>query len=198
MMATKFRIAAACLFAYSLSCWGIPNPWTTNQVHAQSSTSDLSTYTKNRLNAAPNRNSMKHFSANRFEQRAYQRAVPQYSQYKGVNKQIFSTFNSSKNQTRKKNKPFSSSTRGPAVTPYLGLTGLPSGGAPNYYSNVKPQLDQQRLNQRAQRENMKMQHQLNQMSAQAPFNPKGSEQMAPTGHAAVYLDLGGYYPQQRR
>ncbi len=197
-MATKFRIAAACLFTYSLSCWGIPNPGTTNQVHAQSSSSNLGTYTRNRLKATQNRNSTKHFSANRFQERAYRESVPQYSQFKGVNKQIFSTFNSSRNSTRTKTKPFSSATRSPTVTPYLGLTGLPTGGAPNYYTNVKPRLDQQRVNQRAQQQNMKMQRDLNQMAARAPFNPKGSEQMAPTGHAAVYLDLGGYYPQKRR
>ena len=190
-MSKKFHLAAACLIACGLGCWDIPNPLSTTRGYGQ----DLSPYTKNRLNSLVRRNSVKQHSSQRYQNRAYTQSVPQYRQFTGTNRQSFSSFGQSQQRTRKKNKPFSSVSRGPSVTPYLGLTGLPTGGATNYYANVKPQLEQQRVNQRAQQQNLKFQHQLNQMAAQAPFDPKGSEQMAPTGHAAVYLNLGGYYPE---
>jgi hypothetical protein len=198
-MSKKLHIAIACLIAFGLNCWDIPNPLSIGQAHAQSSTQELSPYTKNQLTQFRNINSVNQFNSRRYQNRAFTQSVPQFLQFSPsqVNRQSFSTFNQSQQRTRQKNKPFASVSRGPTVTPYLGLTGLPSGGATNYYANVKPQLEQQRVNQQAQQQNVKLQHQLNQMAAQAPFDPRGSEQMAPTGHAAVYLNLGGYYPEPR-
>ncbi|MEO2048780.1 MAG: hypothetical protein ABGX16_19665 [Pirellulales bacterium] len=179
-------VICASLMLLGISSQGHP------MAQAQSGTSELDQYTTNKLNGISNQNSAKRFSSNRFMNQATRRSIPRYSQYSNqdIKQQIFGSTATS----RPKNKPFSSVSRGPAVTPYLGLSGLPTGGAPNYYSNVKPQLEQQRVNQRNQRQARAMQHQLNQVAAQGPYSIKGSENIAPTGHAAVYLNLGGYYP----
>jgi hypothetical protein len=99
------------------------------------------------------------------------------------------------------NKPFSSVSRGPSVTPYLALDQPFSNTATNYYTMVRPQLEQQRVNQQMQRQTEMMQRQLSQVTSQPPFDPSGSQTMAPTGHAAVYMNYGGYYqtpPPRRR
>jgi hypothetical protein len=194
-MSTKAKVFSAFISA-SLMLLGI-SPQGHSSARAQSGTksSNLDQYTKNRLNSYKYQNSTKRYSTSRFTKQAYRQSVPRYSQYSNTNirSQIFGNTSTS----RPKNKPFSSATRGPSVTPYLGLSGLPTGGAPNYYSNVKPRLEQQRVNQRNQRQARAMQHQLNQVAAQGPYSIKGSDAMAPTGHAAVHMNLGGYYPQRK-
>jgi hypothetical protein len=192
-MSTKAKVFSAFISA-SLMLLGI-SPLGHSLVRAQSGTSNLDQYTKNRLGSYQRNNSVQRYSASNYANQAMRTSVPRYAQYSNVKirNQIFG----SNSSNRPKSKPFSSATRGPAVTPYLGLSGLPTGGAPNYYSNVKPQLEQQRINQRSQRQARAMQHQLNQVAAQGPYSIKGSENLAPTGHAAVHMNLGGYYPQSR-
>ncbi len=97
-------------------------------------------------------------------------------------------------------KPFSSVSRGPSVTPYLALDQPFSNSATNYYTLVRPQLEQQRINQQMQRQTEMMQRQLSQVTSRPPYDPTGSEMNSPTGHGAVYMNYGGYYtmPQARR
>lgn len=97
------------------------------------------------------------------------------------------------------NKPFSSISRGPSVTPYLALDNPFTSPATSYYTQIRPQLEQQRVNQQQERQNQLMQRQISQYTAIRPFDPTGSETRAPTGHASVYLNYGGYYtaPQAR-
>ncbi len=103
-------------------------------------------------------------------------------------------------------KPFSAINRGPTVSPYLALNN-PLSQASDYYNIVRPNRDQRRINQQQQRVNQRLlrqnianQSRLNQMAAAGPYDPKGSELLTPTGHAAAhqqlgnYLNLGGYYP----
>jgi hypothetical protein len=98
------------------------------------------------------------------------------------------------------NKPFSSISKGPSVTPYLALDNPFTSPATSYYTQIRPQLEQQRVNQQQERQNQLMQRQISQYTAIRPFDPTGSEMRAPTGHASVYMNLGGYYqmPQRRR
>ena len=104
------------------------------------------------------------------------------------------------------NKPFSTISRGPTVSPYLALSN-PRGQVSDYFNIIKPQREQRRLNQQQQRVNQQLlrqnlanQHRLNQLAAEGPFDPRGSEFFAPTGHAAGhmqlgnYLNFGGYFP----
>jgi hypothetical protein len=98
------------------------------------------------------------------------------------------------------NKPFSSISKGPSVTPYLALDNPFTSPATSYYTQIRPQLEQQRVNQQQERQNQLMQRQISQYTAVRPFDPTGSQMQAPTGHASVYMNMGGYYsiPQQRR
>ncbi|MGI9327268.1 MAG: hypothetical protein ACR2PZ_18770, partial [Pseudomonadales bacterium] len=95
-------------------------------------------------------------------------------------------------------KPFSSISRKPTVSPYLGLNSS-FDQASSYFNNVRPQQQQQQVNQQLRRQNMANQHRLNQMAAAGPYSPRGDENAAPTGHTAVfqnlgtYLNTGGYY-----
>ncbi len=97
-------------------------------------------------------------------------------------------------------KPFSSISRGPSVTPYLALDNPFTSPATSYYTQIRPQLEQQRINQQQQRQNQLLQRQISQFTSQAPYNPAGSENMAPTGHASVFMNHAGYYtmPQPPR
>jgi hypothetical protein len=94
---------------------------------------------------------------------------------------------------RPKSKPFSNFVGQGSVTPWLALSQPFTSPTTNYFSNVRPQLDQQRANQQMAARNAQMQRQLNTLAAQAPYNPAGSENMAPTGHVATYMNFGGYY-----
>ncbi len=91
------------------------------------------------------------------------------------------------------NKPFSSISKGPSVTPYLALDNPFTSPATSYYTQIRPQMEQQRINQQQQRQNQTMQRQISQYTALQPYNPTGSEARAPTGHASVYMNYGGYY-----
>ena len=113
-------------------------------------------------------------------------AVPRYS-FAGVNPGL------SLNALSRPNKPFSSISRGPSVTPYLALDNPFTSPATSYYTQIRPQLEQQRINQQQERQNQQMQRQLGQIGAQPPYDPTGSEMRAPTGHASVYMNYGGYY-----
>src|SRR5215213_8510639 len=45
------------------------------------------------------------------------------------------------------NKPFASISRGPSVTPYLALDNPFTSTATSYYTQIRPQIEQQRVNQ---------------------------------------------------
>ena len=99
---------------------------------------------------------------------------------------------------RKTPKPFSSISRRPTVSPYLALSNS-FNQVSDYYNLVRPQQQQRRVNQQLQRQNQANQHRLNQLAAKGPYNPRGNENAAPTGHSAVfqsygtYLNTNGYY-----
>ena len=142
-----------------------------------------------------NRNSTSQFTGDRFRTSLYNRAVPQYA-FSNVNRSVFG------NAAAPRQKPFSSIGGGPSVTPYLALSSPFSSTATNYYTQVKPMLEQQRINQQMQAQSLKVQQQLTSIAARPPFDPQGSEMRAPTGHVAVYMNYGGYYtvapPRQRK
>ena len=110
-------------------------------------------------------------------------------------------------QAQKPSKPFSSISRGPTVSPYLALSN-PRGQVSDYFNIIKPQREQQRLNRQQQRTNQQLQrqnlanlHRLNEMAAEGPYDTRGSERMAPTGHTSFrqeylgsYFNTGGYFP----
>jgi hypothetical protein len=147
-----------------------------------------STYAQNQLNGIYARNSTQVFTTDRVRANLFNRTVPQYG-YSQVNRGLFNNSLS----TRAPQKPFTGAGGGGSVSPWLALSDPFTSSAHNYYTQVRPQLEQQRLNQQMAARNMQMQRQLNQMAAQPPYDPGGNENMAPTGHAAAYLNYGGYY-----
>jgi hypothetical protein len=80
----------------------------------------------------------------------------------------------------------------PTISPYLNLFRRDVGPLPNYYSLVRPQLNQIEFNKRQQVTNAQQQAQIQQNAR----NIVGiSESVAaPTGTASVYRNYGHYYP----
>lgn len=118
-------------------------------------------------------------------------------------------------------KPFSNASNGPTVSPFLGLfnSGVIGDEIDNFQSFVRPQLEQQRVNQQFRQQAQQINRQLQQRAAppaaamnpfaiqeqrlnaqfqqavgQAAFNPAGSQTIMPTGHTTVYGVTGRFYP----
>jgi hypothetical protein len=126
------------------------------------------------------------YSASRLRANVVNSSVPRYS-FAGV------TAGLNQNVLGTTSKPFSSIQRGPSVTPYLAFDQPFSNTATSYYTQIRPQLEQQRINQQMQRQQQQMQRQMGEITSRPPYDPQGSENMAPTGHASVYMNYGGYY-----
>ncbi|MEZ6070285.1 MAG: hypothetical protein R3C10_08400 [Pirellulales bacterium] len=83
-------------------------------------------------------------------------------------------------------------TASPGVTPYLNLlNNNVSGTATPYQSLVRPQIEQQRLNQQQQRSIQGLQQNL---QAQARANVGGAGIERGTGHQSVFMNYLHYYP----
>jgi hypothetical protein len=101
------------------------------------------------------------------------------------------------------NKPYANYSPAPTVSPYLNLFREDLDGQSdfNYQTLVQPQLRQQAINERLQRESLDQTRRLQSIGAQSDFNPAGSTSQPPTGHQTVFMYYGHYYPalgQQRR
>ena len=70
--------------------------------------------------------------------------------------------------------------------------------APNYQSIVRPQLQQMNFNRQQQRRNQLVYRQLQELQGRPAFNPRGSANIIPTGHIAVFGNLSRFYPSTRR
>ncbi len=171
---------------------------TTGTAYSQSGTTGYGAY---QTNGIRNLNSSSQFTSTRIQQQLQHRSVNNDRQY-------LSRITPPARQAARQNvsKPFSSVSRGPTVSPYLALSNS-RNQVSDYYNIVRPQREQRSLNRQQQqfnqqllRQNTANQHRLNEMAAAGPFDPKGSEDIAPTGHAAVhqslgnYLNFGGYFP----
>jgi len=156
-------------------------------------------YTQSQLNILKNQNSAAALTSDRMRSQVFNAAVPQYN-FSSVNRGLFKGAMSG--QT--KSKPFSHVNQGPNPSPYLGLlSDNPfTSTTTNYFNNVRPRIEQQKMNEKLMQQNMKMQQQLTEAAARPPYDVTGSEERAPTGHAAVYQNhggvygnAGGYYPE---
>jgi hypothetical protein len=164
------------------------------EVFAQSQMGSV--YTDTALRVMQTQNSAERFSSRFYEARAISSAVPRYN-FSTVNRNLLQPTISSMTAP-KTNKPFSSFNRGSTVSPYLELSSPFSSSASTYYTQVRPQLEQQRANEQMMKQQIMRQRELNSYAAKGPYDPQGSDRMAPTGHAAVYMNYGGYYPQASR
>ena len=102
-------------------------------------------------------------------------------------------------RTGRLSKPFSGVQQGASMSPYLGLDVRESDSSlPNYYLFVKPQLDQQRLNQVQQAQFRGLQQQVRTASAGGAVVGGGTGGGIPTtGHSAQFMNNGGFYPATR-
>jgi hypothetical protein len=153
-----------------------------------SAQTNASPWTQSQLRALANTNSVANYSFDRIRGNVINRSVPNFA---FSSRNYNSMFSSSLTGARQGGKPFSALGSQAAVTPYLSLSEPFSSSAHNYYTQVRPQLDQQRAQQMAMR-NRQMQQ--TSITATPPYDPQGSAAMAPTGHAAVYMNYAGYYP----
>lgn len=92
-------------------------------------------------------------------------------------------------------KPFSGYSAPPTVSPYVNLfrTDINGQNAFNYSTLVRPQLQQQQINQQLQRQQSQESRQLQRIAAQPQLNPQGSKDLYPTGHQTVFLYYDHYY-----
>jgi len=92
-------------------------------------------------------------------------------------------------------KPFSNLQRSPTISPYLNLgrdDGLDT--LPNYFSLVRPQLEQQAINRQQNRRLQSLGRDVQQIQ-QSAFDPAGSEQIRATGHTTRFLNTLQFFPR---
>jgi hypothetical protein len=96
-------------------------------------------------------------------------------------------------------KPFSSLTTTPTISPYLNLfnTSRTGTSAFNYQTLVRPQLQQQALNQQQQRQNLDIDRKVQALAARGAYtSAAGSDQQVPTGHETTFMYYGHYYASE--
>jgi hypothetical protein len=93
-------------------------------------------------------------------------------------------------------KPFSNTSSRPAVSPYLNLfrDDLDGSGDFNYQTLVRPQLQQQQLNEQFQSQAQAIAQRVQQISARPAYNQQGAQNVLPTGHQTVFGYHGRFYP----
>src|SRR5262249_15126384 len=94
-------------------------------------------------------------------------------------------------------KPFSSVSQTPTVSPYLNLfrEGIGEANDFDYQTLVRPQVQQQQMNQQFERQQLELARRVQKISAQSDYkNPAGAEDQYPTGHQTVFGQHGHYYP----
>lgn len=151
------------------------------------------TYAQNQINGLYRRNSSSNYTTQTIRSRLLNRTVPQYG-FSQANRGLFSGVLGNGPTA---GKPFAGASGGGSVSPWLALSEPFTSSAHNYYTQVRPQLDQQRINQQMAARSQQMQRQLNSMAARGPYSITGDEHMAPTGHTAAFFNYGGYYQPVR-
>ena len=161
-------------------------------VEASAQALSKSTFTETMLNTLAIRNSVANFNPSRIQRQVVNQTVPVYNFTPTNYRNLLST---SLVGAQRGSKPFSSLSNPQSVSPYLALSEPFTSSAQAYYTQVRPQLEQQRMNQQMAARAMQMQQQLTSMAARPPYDPSGNQNMMPTGHTAVFMNYGGYYPQ---
>lgn len=95
-----------------------------------------------------------------------------------------------------RSKPFSSVTPQNPVSPYLNLFRVDLNGTNqfNYSTLVRPQLQQQQVNEQLERQNLQNARRLQAIAAQPTSNPQGAQDQYPTGHQTAFNYMGHYFP----
>jgi hypothetical protein len=101
---------------------------------------------------------------------------------------------------RRPAKPFDVIQRDPTVSPYLNLyrNETDNEGAPNYFSLVRPQMDQIDANRYQQREMAQLRGQIGTMSSSVVGPGYHSGSVPGTGSSARYMDTAQFYGNSPR
>ncbi len=151
-------------------------------------------YAETALKRIQSRNSINRYSIKGIQGQVFGRSISRIG-VPGVNLRSYGGASSSS----RRSKPFSSLNRGPAVSPYLALSGS-LNTVSDYYNIVRPQQRQARVNQLQQRQNLSNQRRLNQIASRGPYDGQGDDNLAPTGHRATYMlfdnfqSTGNFFP----
>jgi hypothetical protein len=148
-------------------------------------------YAQAQLNRLNSGSKSSNFTSAAINRSVISRAIPTYA-YSTANRGLL---NAATGSGSGPTKPFTSYQRSSGVSPYLGLVGSNPyvSTTDNYFKIVRPQMEQQKQNERLMQQNIAMQKQLGSIASQAPYNPQGAADRAPTGHTSVYFNYGGYY-----
>ncbi|HEX6961869.1 MAG TPA: hypothetical protein VF175_08390, partial [Lacipirellula sp.] len=122
-------------------------------------------YAAKEINRIQSLNDSSTFSSNYIRESVYRNAGPRLGLSATVSRNLFG------NALNRPNKPFSSVSKGPSVTPYLALDQPFTNSATQYYTQIRPRQEQQRLNQQMERQAQLMQRQLSEVTARPPYNP---------------------------
>jgi len=137
-------------------------------------------------------NSSVQFSADQMNRQVLNRAAPMVG-VRGVNMRNFMQPSGNQGPT---SKPFSGIDRGPSVTPYLSLANpFNTVAGDEFFTQIRPQREQAQQRQRAQqtaRQQAVQQRRLSQAAAMGPYSITGSEEFAPTGHGATFMQMGAF------
>ena len=96
-------------------------------------------------------------------------------------------------------KPFQNVHRRPSISPYLGLDTIESSvGLPNYYSRVRPQIQQQEADDAHAAKLRRLQHQTRTASAQSAIAGPSNNSIHATGYQSQFLNHSSFYPTLRR
>lgn len=146
-----------------------------------------SSYASATLQQLKNQNSASAYSISSYRQQSLTSAIGTTG-VPGVN---FRSYGLQPTNLSSRKKPFSGAQMSPTVSPYLALSN-PFATATDYYNIVRPQQEQRRINQQLAHQQSLQQRELNKMAAQGPYSITGNEDIAPTGHAAGYMQYGAY------
>jgi hypothetical protein len=101
------------------------------------------------------------------------------------------------NSRQTSQKPFTNASRGPTVSPWLGLDGNGVSSSDfSYNTFVRPMLQQQETNRNLQRQQQELGQRFQQLSGEPAFDPRGSQTQAPTGHTTVFQYFSHFYPSK--
>ncbi|MDX1965158.1 MAG: hypothetical protein SFX18_18585 [Pirellulales bacterium] len=95
-------------------------------------------------------------------------------------------------------KPFSNVTpQRPQLSPYLNLLNQNVPGVSNYFTLVRPQLDQQ-ANLRRQEDQIRQLQRAQQVNNRSPLSARGSNDIRATGHDTQFMYFSHYFNQLNR
>ncbi len=97
-------------------------------------------------------------------------------------------------------KPFGNIQREPTVSPYLNLFRDENDDdqVPNYFTLVRPQLEQQQENRSQVRELQKLKQMVRTLEYQQQLNSNSNSGVPSTGHRTRFFDTTGYYASPAR